>query len=214
MEWVPGGRRRVVCTAASWRLKSNLAATIRCRARIRSLRTTRVGRTTRVVPTSARGGPLSAGSLIWSTPVPTRATTVRDPTGPAPARGKGSRCASSTGRLTRPLTRGRTTMGGGTPPSGAGSVGDGAGPGRGPDVVGLRPRADQERAGRLGPSPSPPDRHKRPLQDPRWGLVKWLNTAFGLCASEKPRTPDPLTWTSGIGTASGMLLWLLRGWPA
>ena len=53
-----------------------------------------------------------------------------------------------------------------------------------------------------------------PFRDPQWGFVRRLGTAFGHCASGKPRTPDPLTRTSGIGTVSGMLLWLLRRWPA
>ena len=52
------------------------------------------------------------------------------------------------------------------------------------------------------------------LRDPRWGLAKRLSTAFELCASGKPHTPDPPTRTSGIGTVSDTLLWLLRGWPA
>ena len=53
-----------------------------------------------------------------------------------------------------------------------------------------------------------------PLRDPRWGFVRRLGTAFGLCASGRPRTPGPLTWPSGIWTASGMLLWLPQESPA
>ena len=210
MVWVPGGRRRAVCMAASWRLRSSHPATIRCRARIRSLRITRVGKTTTVVPTSVQGGPLSAGSFIWSKPVPIRAMTVQEPTywaSTSPGEGVAMRVVDRPADTAiGPWT---DDDGGVTPPSGAGSLWDGAGPGRGPDVVGLRSRASREGAGRLGPSPSPPDRRGRPPP----GLVKGLSTAFGLCASGKPRTPDPLTRTSGIGTASGML-WLLRGWPA
>ena len=53
-----------------------------------------------------------------------------------------------------------------------------------------------------------------PLWDPQWGFVRRLGTAFGLCASGRPRTLGPLTWASGIWTASGMLLWLPQESPA
>ena len=104
--------------------------------------------------------------------------------------------------------------GGVTHPSGAGSSAGGAGPGRGPDVVGLRSRANREGAGRLGSSPSPSDGHGRPSPGSPAGPRETAKYGFGLCASGKPRTPDPLARTSGIWTASSMLLWLLRGWPA
>ena len=214
MVWVPDGRRRAVCTTALEVKVESHPATIRCRARIQSLRTSRVGKTTTVVPTSVQGGPLSAAFLIWSTPAPTRAMTVREPIGPALAREKGLRCASSTSQLTWPLTRGRTTTGALLPPRGRALRGAVLALGGDPTLS----ASDRVRTGRgRGASARrPPLRTNMgdPLRDPRWGLVKRLSMAFGLCASGKPRTPDTVARASGIGTASGMLLWLLRGWPA
>ena len=182
----------MVCTAASSRLRSSLPATVRYRARIRSLRIIRVGRTTRVVPTSAQGEPLSVGPLIWFTPVLTRAMIVRGLIGPAPAQGKGSRCASSTGRLTWPLTRGRTTMGVVLPPRGRALRAMVPAHGRGPDVVGFCPCADQEGAGRLGPSPSLPERHRRPPPGSPMGPRETARYGFRALRIGEASHPGPL----------------------
>ena len=87
--------------------------------------------------------------------------------------------------------------GGATPPSGAASSGaassgGGAGPGRGLDAVDLRARTDRETRGDLSRHPPRWVGTCDPLRDPRWGLVKRLGTAFGLCASAKPPShPGP-----------------------
>ena len=85
--------------------RTSRLATVLSRARIRLLLVIRVRRTTMMVPTSARGDPLSTAPPTWSTPAPTGAMTAPGLFGQALVRGRGSRCASSSGLLTRPSTR-------------------------------------------------------------------------------------------------------------
>ena len=52
-----------------------------------------------------------------------------------------------------------------------------------------------------------------PLRDHRWGLVKRLGTAFGLCASGKPRTPDPWRGRQGYGPRPACCCGCCEGGP-
>ena len=83
--------------------------------------------------------------------------------------------------------------GGATPPSGATSSGSGAGPGRGPDVVSLRPRTDREGAGRSAPTPTPLGGHVRPYpgspMGPR-GTAKYGLPALRIGEASHPGPPD------------------------
>ena len=96
--------------------------------------------------------------------------------------------------------------GGATPPLGAASSGGGAGPGQGPDVVGLRPRTDREGAGRSVPTPAPLGGHVRPSPGSPMGLRETAMYGFRALRIGEASTLGPLTCATGIWTASGMLL--------